>query len=212
MDGEQPASAAGFCHRTRGGGKRFIFGGTCDEYRRWDGRFSEYGVSRERSVYAEIKAAFGAVGENFCKSSGIEFVSAKIFSVYGENDRPFRAIPSAIRSFLAGERFVCVSPDSVWDYIHVDDVANALIQIAASDYCGTVNVGTGRLHMMRNVFTQIAEKMGCQKLLSFEEGKGAATMLVADPTILNQRIGYRCQVDFSEGLDRTIGWWRAHND
>lgn len=194
------------------GGRRFIFGGTCDEYRRRDGRFSERRVPRGRTVYAESKAAFGAVGEGFCREAGIGFAAAKIFSVYGENDRPFRAVPSAIRSFLAGERFVCGSPDSVWDYIYVDDVAGAFIQIAAGDYCGTVNVGTGRPRMMRNVFTQIAEKMDCRDLLSFEEGGGDPTILVADTTILNQEIGYRCQVEFSEGLDRTIAWWRVQND
>lgn len=194
------------------GGRRFIFGGTCDEYRCWDGHFSEHRVSQKRTVYAESKAAFGAVGEAFCRKHGIDFAAAKIFSVYGENDRPFRAIPSAIRSFLAGERFICQSPDSAWDYIHVDDVAGAFIQIADSNYCGAVNVGTGRPHLMRDVFTKIAEKMDCKSLLSFEEDKHASALLVADTAVLRERIGYRCKVSMNDGLDRTIAWWREHND
>jgi len=195
-----------------GGGRRFIFGGTCDEYRQWDGRFSEDQVLHGRTVYSESKAAFAAVGGGFCKNAGISFVPAKIFSVYGENDRPFRAIPSAIQSFLAGEQFVCRSPDSAWDYIHVEDVANALVKIAASDYCGAVNVGTGKPHVMRDVFTEIAEKMDCRELLSFEENEKDVTILVADPAILREEIGYRCRVSLSEGLDRTIAWWRAQNE
>lgn len=194
------------------GGRRFIFGGTCDEYRCWNGHFSEYRISQKRTVYAESKAAFGAVGEKFCKHSGVDFVSAKIFSVYGENDRPFRAIPSAIRSFLARERFVCRTPDSAWDYIHVDDVANALVQIAASNYRGAVNVGTGRPHLMGDIFTRIAEKMDCRGLLSLEEGSHASTFLVADTAILREKIGYQCTVSIDEGLERTISWWRAHNN
>lgn len=194
------------------GGRRFIFGGTCDEYRCWDGHFSEYRMPQKRTVYAESKAAFGAIGGEFCKHSGIDFVSAKIFSVYGENDRPFRAIPSAIRSFLAGERFVCQAPDSAWDYVHVDDVANALIQIAGSDYCGAVNVGTGRPHLMRDVFTRIAEKMDCRSLLSLEEGNHVSTFLVADTAILREKIGYQCMVSIDAGLERTISWWKTHNN
>lgn len=190
------------------GGRRFVFGGTCDEYRCWDGHFSEYQVPRKRTVYGESKAVFGAVGESFCRNAGIDFVSAKIFSVYGEHDRPFRAVPSAILSFLAGKPLVCRTPDSAWDYIHVEDVACAFIQIAASAYCGAVNVGTGRPCLMREVFTQIAEKMGCQELLSFEEGADPGTIVVADGTILREKIGYQCRISLSEGLDRTIAWWK----
>ena len=65
--------------------------------------------------------------------------------------------------------------------------------------------------MLENVFTEIAEKMRCPELLSFEAHNSGVSMLVADTTILNETIGYTCRTDISDGLDRTIAWWKAQN-
>ncbi len=196
----------------RYGGQRFLFVGSASEYGEPGGRFSEYALPVQRSVYGESKLAFEMVSKRYCDYNGYAFISARCFPVYGEGDaREFKAIGAAIAAFLRGEHFVCNGPNNVWDYVHVEDAANALIRIAQSQYCGIVNVGTGRPHPMREVFMKIAEKMDSRELLSFGDDLEHVTILVADPTILNQKIGYTCKVDFSEGLDRTIAWWKSTN-
>lgn len=197
----------------RYGGHRFLFVGSASEYGELSGRSSEYALSVQRSVYGESKLAFEMICKRFCERNSYEFVSVRCFPVYGEGDgREFKAVGAAIAAFLRGEHFVCKGPNNVWDYVYVEDAANALVRIAQSQYCGIVNVGTGRPHLMRDVFMQIAEKMDSQTLLSFGDDLEHITISVADPTILDQEIGYRCQINFSEGLDRTIAWWKTHNN
>lgn len=191
------------------GGRRFIFAGTGAEYYQSGGRCLEEPVQDKRTLYGESKRAFEQLAGNYCRDSQLEFVSARIFSVYGEKDyrKNDSAIASAIQSFNKGEIFTCKTPNNVWDFIHVADVAGALIQIADSNYCGIVNVASGKPRLVKNVFEEIAKKMECQSLLQFEENEKDITVLVSNPTILNEVIGYKCKVGLSEGLERTIAWW-----
>ena len=189
-------------------GQRFVFCGTGAEYGQPGGRFSETAPVITRTVYGSSKLYFEEICKNYCQINGFSFAAARCFSVYGEGDRRmYRAIPSAVMAFSEGKEFVCKSPNNVWDFVHVDDVAEAIVRIAESDYFGSVNVATGHPHLMRNVFKQIAEIMNCPELLRFEENESNTTLLVADPTVLNQKIGFRCETDFDDGLRRTIQWW-----
>lgn len=192
----------------RHGGQRFVFAGSRTEYGEPTRQSEKWTVPKTRCIYGESKYAFEQICENFCAQKGYGFVSARIFTVYGEKEhRCFPLIPAAIDTFSKGQNFLCREPDTVWDFIHVEDAANALIQIATSNYCGIVNVGSGKPHVLRNVCTEIAEKMGHPELLSFSEN-GNASILVADPAVLRDKIGYQCQIGFSDGLNRTITWWR----
>lgn len=196
------------------GGRRFVFAGTGAEYDQFGGRSLEKAVQIERTLYGEGKRAFEQLAKNYCGNNNFEFASARIFSVYGENDyrKNLSAVASAIQCFKKGEVFTCKTPNNVWDFIHVTDVAGALVKIASSDYCGTVNVGTGKPCLVRDVFAEISRIMGCQSLLYFEENRENISMLVANPTILNSTIGYKCNVELSDGLDRTIAWWQGRGN
>lgn len=192
------------------GGRRFLFAGSASEYGEPGGRHVEESAPVNRTVYGESKAVFEQISMNYCRKHQYEFVSARCFPVYGEGDnRTFKAIYAAIIAFLKKETFICKGPNNVWDYIHVDDVADALVEIMASGYCGAVNVGTGMAHTMREVFQMIADRMGCPQLLLCNETAKNVTIQVADPRILNEKIGYSCKVNFGDGLDRTIAWWNA---
>lgn len=190
-------------------GRRFVFAGTGAEYYQSGGLCSEEPAQPQRTVYGEGKRAFEQLAHSYCSSNRLEFVSARIFSVYGEKDyrKNFSAIASAIQSFNEGEIFICKTPNNVWDFIHVADVSGALIKIAESDYCGIVNVASGKPCLVKDIFGEIARKMECQSLLRFEENEKDGTILVGDSTVLNKIIGYHCRVDLSDGLDRTIAWW-----
>lgn len=192
------------------GGKRFVFCGSGSEYGQPGGRFTEEPIAITRTVYGASKISFEQIAKVFCGINQLEFVSARCFSVYGDHDtRRYRGIVAAIEAFHRGDQFICKAPNNVWDFIHVEDVANAMVQITDSSYCGIVNVGSGKPHLMRDVFVSIAEKMSCKELLFFEDSQKDITILVADTTVLNDIIGYKCSVDFSDGLDRTIAWWKS---
>jgi nucleoside-diphosphate-sugar epimerase len=191
------------------GGKHMIFAGSSAEYEKNPGVMREHGSENTASLYGECKRAFAEVALNFGKKASVRTVSARYFTIYGEYDTHlFGAIPSAINSFLKNKPVVCRSPNTVRDYIYVRDAALATIALLESDYGGIVNIASGVPHLMRDVFMAIARKMDCWHLLSFENENEPGNILVADTSVLNDILGYRCRTSFSEGIDHAIEWWR----
>lgn len=189
------------------GGRRFVFAGSSAEYGYENSICKEDEQGNPSDLYGVCKAAFTAVAAKFCADNGMEFVSARIFSVYGAGETHLlHAVPVAIDALMRGNVFVCKSPNNIWDYIYIDDAAAATVMLLESDFCGIINIASGVGSTMREVFTTIAEQLGKESLLSFENEDLPGLMLVADTAVLNEIIGFSCNYDLHEGLKQTIGW------
>lgn len=191
------------------GGTRLIFAGSSSEYGMGFIGSTEVHQQPDFSLYGSCKLAFEQVAENFCSHNHVEFVSARYFSVYGPgDDRPGRALPLAIRTMLAGEKFSCLKPRNVWDYIYIDDAAEATIKLLENLYCGPINIGSGRPQTMREAFTLVAELIGDMQLVEFDETQVGAAIYSANVEKMKTILHYQCPTTFQEGLERTIQWWR----
>ena len=163
------------------------------------------------SLYGECKRAFYHVMRNFCQITGIQCVDARLFTLYGGGDpHYFGAIPSAIHSFMRRQPVVCKSPNTIRDYIYVEDAAKAVTLLVDSKYCGAVNISSGLPLSMHSIFSLIAREMGCEQLLSFENEGLCSQILVGDNRILREVIGMYCFKPFEVGLKETIEWWKSN--
>jgi nucleoside-diphosphate-sugar epimerase len=191
-------------------GQRFIFVGSSAEYGYGKKTYIETDNSVPENLYGECKLAFTETAKKYCKDTGLEFVSTRVFSVYGPNEiQNLHAIPSAISNFINGNPFVCKGPNNVWDYVYIDDVAYALTKLITSPFCGIVNIASGKPSIMRDVFEEIARQLDCPHLLSFENEESVGRMLVADTTILNDICGIVCGTSLQEGIGKTLEWWKT---
>ncbi|MDR1501474.1 MAG: NAD(P)-dependent oxidoreductase, partial [Prevotella sp.] len=161
-------------------------------------------------LYGASKLAFTNMAYSFFVGRNIRYSALRYFTLYGPGDENrIAAIPSAIRSFLQGEAVICENPNNIWDYIYIDDAAEATVSVLKSEFRGIINIASGIPRRMGDVFSVIANIMGCQKLLSFNNEEICRIILVGDTDILNNKVGYRCQMEFREGLENTIQWWKA---
>lgn len=191
-------------------GRRFIFAGSCTEYDNRCGRAQEEPEIQVMSLYGECKRAFYHVMENFCKLMSIQCVNARLFTIYGGGDpHEFGAIPYAIRSFMRKELVVCKSPNTIRDYIYIEDAAKAIDLLVDSNCCGAVNISSGCPLSMRTIFTLIAQEMGCEQLLLFENNDVSGQILVGDNHVLREIIGLKSFTLFEEGIKSTIQWWKS---
>ena len=108
---------------------------------------------------------------------------------------------------LQGETFICKAPNNVWDYVYIEDAAEATVRIMRSKFCGIVNVG-GSAVSMRELFTMLAELTGNKGTLVLENETSVGQRLVADTRILQEKIGYSCRTDLRQGLSKTVQWWK----
>lgn len=192
------------------GGNRFIFAGSSSEYGAFGMKPCSSSGGKASSLYGICKRAFTETAQVFSEDQRIEFACARYFSIYGEYDvRPARAIPYAIQRILGGEKIVCKSPNSVWDYLYVEDAANATVKVVQSTLTGPINIASGIPRSMSEVFQTIANLCGRPELVECcNEGK-SGEILVANTDRLRHEVGFQPSFCFEEGLRRTICWWKG---
>jgi nucleoside-diphosphate-sugar epimerase len=192
------------------GGKELIFSGSSAQYDNDNGLRREYTDNSARSLYGECKNAFEEIAKTFCCKNNIRFVSCRLFTVFGKGDTHTLsgALPSAIQAFMRNEIFVCRNPNNYRDYIHINDVSRSILAILECDYVGPVNIASGIPRCMKDIFEFIAQNMHTEHLFRIENTVSTAGVLVADTTVLRDKIGFKCSVDFGNALVEEIEWLR----
>ena len=186
----------------RAGVEKMVVGGSCWEYGSLSGPVSEDMVPGEVSVFAATKHALMSVLHSVTRDAAFQYRWARIFFVYGVGQRPTSPIPYLGRTYAEGLQPVVRQPSAVQDYVHVDDVAAALVALAACDArSGIFNVGSGRPTSVGHVANRTAEYFGAaHPFQSVPEGEG----YWADMTKTIACTGWRPQIGIDEGIDRTL--------
>jgi nucleoside-diphosphate-sugar epimerase len=198
---------------TRAGGVRALMLGTCAEYD-WsaaDGPLSETQTPiAPATLYGVSKDALRRVASAYAEREGLELAWGRPFFFYGPRESPKRLVSSVIRALLAGEPVDTTSGEQRRDFLHVDDVAGALVALLASSAVGPVNIGSGEGVAVGDVIDALAKTVGGPDLVR----RGALPdrpepwLLVADVTRLREEVGYRPRWNLADGLANTVGWWR----
>ena len=133
-----------------------------------------------------------------------------MFIVYGPYDDAGRLIPSVTLALLQN-RVAKVTPgEQVRDFTHVEDAVSAIWAIARSSCTGPVNVASGVPVTVAQVARHIAAIIGKPELVDLgglPYRPGEPKSLVADTTLLRERIGWRPRYDLEAGLKHTVEWW-----
>lgn len=191
-------------------GQYFCFAGSSSEYGEGVKGNSEDGGPVRYSLYGKAKLAFEDTAGLFCKKNGMKFLSCRYFSVYGPWDiRRDAALPTAIQTLMHGEEFLCKSPNNLWDFVFIDDVATATCKLIGQDEQGVFNVATGQPVRMHRVFTTLADILGRRDLLTFAENPETIS-LTADISKLRKAIGSVRVTALEDGLSATVQWWKKY--
>lgn len=193
------------------GGKKIMIAGSISEYDFEYGCFKE-GLTplNNRSLYGKSKSALYEVAETYCEQNGIDFKWARIFNLYGQYERPERLMPYVITSMLKGEDVKVSVCTKYQDYLHVEDVADALVAFFASDIKGALNICSGEPVRLKT----IVEKL---RSLTCFRGKvlyGAIPSSFEDPIVvgnnerLSQKLGWEPKHTLDTGLAHCVDWWR----
>ena len=128
----------------------------------------EDGYVMPRRLYGISKLASELIVERYGDLFGMSTASVRPSSVYGTMDRVtasrnFRHVPNRIAHLaLAGHGEVCVnSLEAVGDYVHVEDVADAIISLleAPSLRYSSYNVANGSTASIADIVGWVAEKV-----------------------------------------------------
>jgi nucleoside-diphosphate-sugar epimerase len=136
----------------------------------------------------------------------------RIFFVYGPNEHPQRLVSYVIRSLLAQMPARCSHGRQIRDYLHAQDVADALVAILDSDVQGPINIASGTPVTLREIVQTIAQTLDCESLVELgavPSRPNDAPMLIGNVDRLHSALAWRPRYDLEAGLAHTIEWWRS---
>jgi CDP-glucose 4,6-dehydratase len=170
--------------------------------------------------YDASKAAADVLARSYAHAYGVPIAVTRFANVYGGGDLNFsRLIPEATVAALEGRSPLIRSDGSPErDFLYVDDAVAAYLAIAGAldkgDAVGEAfNAGGERPHSVREVVGLIAEATGTGVEPDFQgEGtpEGEIDRQYVDSGKLRALTGWRPEVELTDGLGRTLEWYRSH--
>jgi nucleoside-diphosphate-sugar epimerase len=163
-------------------------------------------------LYGVSKNVFGQVAKQILGDNDMDYLHIRIFPVYGPGEESQHAAPAAAAAaFLSGEKFVCKSPNNLWDFTYIDDVAKDIADLSKSDFIGTVNIASGVATKTADMFRLIARAAHREELLYIENAEAPIRSLVGDISLLEQVLGKRERMPIETGVREMVEWRNSAN-
>jgi UDP-glucose 4-epimerase len=189
----------------------FVGLGSQAEYGPAAGKLDESAPTRPTTVYGAAKLATYLVLERMAAADGQAFAWLRLFSSYGCDDDPSWLIPYMVNALLRGERPSVTAAEQLWDYIHVEDAARAVVAVMNSRATGVFNLGSGRAVPLRKIMETVRDLVDLSLSIGFGEQPyrpDQVMHLEADIGELRARTGWQPRVSLEEGLKQVVGWYR----
>ena len=168
---------------------------------------------RPLTAYGTAKLCVGLLTKNLCELSGMRYVWLRLLATYGPKDDERHLLPATIHKLLARERPSLTLGEQVWDYLYVEDAAEAIYRAAVSEEAdGVFNLGSGESQSIRSVIERLRDLIDPALPLGFGEIPYPADQLMHLETSIDRlrsATKWTPQVDLDEGLHRTIDWHKS---
>ena len=185
--------------------KRIFIPGTCWEYGDLQGEVSEVDLPGTTNLFASFKTSIRLIGEWLTNSKRIGLVWGRIFFVYGDGQRPDSLIPSCYQSFIRGNKPEIRAPNCVNDFIHVLDVAKAILALIETPaISGIFNIGSGKPTKVVDVCEIIANSLNRKNLLPEFENATNTSELWANTSLIRKVTNWCPQYTIQTGIEKTL--------
>jgi len=195
----------------RCGARHWIGVGSQAEYGPCANLINEDTPTRPTTLYGASKLATGQLAQALCGQLNLRFGWLRLFSSYGPRDNPSWLIPSLILALQRGERPAVTGAQQLWDYIHVQDAAAAVVAVLRSPQAqGFFNLGSGSAPPLRQVIETVRDLVAPGQPIGFGEvpyRPDQVMHLQANIQRLTQATGWRPVVPLDEGLRATVRWF-----
>ena len=137
-------------------------------------------------------------------SYGLRYSIVRLTNVYGLNDFN-RVIPSFIDRSLTGKPLIFYGGEQLLDFIHVNDVINALIKAALFECNITVNIGSGKATSIKNLARIIQKLTGTRtNYIIRQQRNGEVQKFVAEIKKAADVLNWRPTIPLEKGIRELI--------
>jgi UDP-glucose 4-epimerase len=173
------------------------------------------------SPYAVAKLASEYYMVSFYRCYGLETVSLRYFNIFGPRQDPTSPYSGVLAKFitqmLRGEQPTIFGDGSQSrDFTYIDNAVTANLLAAhapAANVAGRVfNVATGTRVDLNETFDLLKKLTGYTGKVKYaSEREGDIKHSLADIGRAEKQLGYHPNVNFEEGLKRTVEWYRGQS-
>jgi UDP-glucose 4-epimerase len=168
------------------------------------------------SPYAAAKVAGEFYMRAYAGMYGLAPICLALAKVYGPRQYP-HGEPGVVTVF--GSAMISGRPTIVYgdgsatrDYVYVDDVVTAFLCAAEAPITtsGIFNIGTGAQTTVTELHQRIAAAVGVSRPADYAEARtGEVHASALDPTRAGRELGWKPDIDLTEGVERTVKWLRG---
>lgn len=174
------------------------------------------------SAYAIAKIAGIELINSYRREYGRRWVSVMPTNLYGPKDNfsqdTSHVLPALVRRFAdaveCGDLEVSVwgSGNSLREFLHVDDMARAVLTVAEKyDSTLHLNIGSGREISIKELASKVAQYCGFKGDIIWDRTKPDGTpRKILDSHRINS-LGWKPIVSLEEGIRDTISWYREQS-
>ena len=181
----------------------FIGLGTMTEYGYSPGKCnSEITPLEPLELYSQKKVEASFAIEKIARAYDSEFKWLRIFQAFGANEKKERFIPSLINTLGAEQFFSIQTPNNVLDWIHVEDIASALVFSISNGIEEYIDIGSGIGTSVRELSNMLCRALSLDSsLLKFSDQPGSPKSIYVDAESKLFQAGWRPEKSLSERLE-----------
>lgn len=194
----------------------FINTGSSSEYGIKNAPMKETDVLEADNIYAITKSATTMYCQMMARKFGFPVVIIRPFAVYGYFEEKERLIPSIIESCLTNRKLDLSCPDSVRDFIFIEDLINGYLTVIKNieNIKGRIfNLGSGKQNTISEVVKIIKKITGSNIEPIYGQIKMAQTEpknWVSDISKARDILKWEPKYNLESGLKKDIEWFKKN--
>jgi len=167
-----------------------------------------------QSPYSATKIAADKLCESYALSFGTPVVTLRPFNTYGPRQSRRAVIPTILAQLQSGQtavRLGSLLPQR--DFTYATDTADGFVRMATAALApgSTVHLGTGSCVSIGDLFALCCDVTGVEAEAVADDQRirpdgSEVDILLSDPSLAGELLGWTPQVSLLEGLARTAEW------
>lgn len=187
------------------GCRHFVIAGSCAEYASAQNfPLDENGLIAPETLYGVCKNALFDIARHFAAQVTAARVSwARIFQLYGPGEPMRRLLPHLAATWQSGGIFYGAGCTQLRDYLHVDDVAVALVLLAERGSNGSCNICSGNPIRLSELIRRFAIYFDAEEKIVFNakpERQGWEPPIMYGRNDKLRKLGWTQHISLDKGL------------
>ncbi|WP_435114231.1 NAD-dependent epimerase/dehydratase family protein [Candidatus Pelagibacter bacterium nBUS_36] len=196
--------------------KKFVQVGSSIEYGKIRSPQIEKNINKQKTFSAYGKAKLLSTKHllNLHRKFKFPAVILRLYLVYGPGQDANRVIPITILNAIKNENFNCSDGLQLRDFVHIDDVTDAIIKtLKTNKVCGNIfNIGSGQPVQIKKIILKICRLVGSGRpqFGKIKLRKDEISSLYPDVTKAKKILNWKPKIKLNLGLLKTVNYYKKN--